>query len=300
MRRLCQNVGKVILPQHRLDPLSAQGGGIGRASGRADHPPALRDQQAGQCLRGIAMAKGKQRFHPDNIGVIGSAGKVVDFLILPCANQDMNDPDLTSALALRGTDETLRLYRDWAASYESGFVADMGYRLPAHVAGAFVAAGGVGPVLDVGAGTGLLAAHLRELRFAGQIDGIDLSPDMLAVAATKGIYRDLTVADITRPLPTGACYRGIVSSGTFTAGHVGQEAIALLLDVAEPEALFALSINERVWTVQGFDVALHGLAEAGRIHALHLIEVEVYTKAALALDPAHAKDHAMVALFRAS
>ena len=212
----------------------------------------------------------------------------------------MNDPDLTSALALRGTDETLRLYRDWAATYDSGFVADMGYRLPAHVAGAFVAAGGTGPVLDVGAGTGLLAAHLRDLGFAGLIDGVDLSPDMLAIAAAKGIYRDLTVADITRPLPTLSRYRGVVSSGTFTAGHVGPEAIGLLLDVAEPDALFALSINERVWTAQGFDTALQGLADTGRIHALQLIEVEVYTKAALALDPAHAKDHAMVALFRAS
>jgi SAM-dependent methyltransferase len=246
------------------------------------------------------VAEGEQSFHADNIGAMRPAGKVVDFLILPCANQRMNDPDLTSALALRGTDETLRLYRDWAASYDSGFVADMGYRLPAHVAGAFVAAGGTGPVLDVGAGTGLLAAHLRDLGFAGEIDGIDLSPDMLAVAATKGIYRDLTVADITRPLVTPARYRGIVSSGTFTAGHVGPEAIALLLGVAEPDALFALSINERVWTAQGFDTALQGLADTGRIHALHLIEVEVYTKAALALDPAHAKDHAMVALFRAS
>jgi predicted TPR repeat methyltransferase len=168
------------------------------------------------------------------------------------------------------------------------------------VAGAFVAAGGSGPVLDVGAGTGLLAAHLRDLGFADQIDAIDLSPDMLAVAATKGIYRDLTVADITRPLMTPARYRGVVSSGTFTAGHVGPEAIALLLKLAEPDALFALSINERVWTTQGFDTALQGLADASRIHALHLIEVEVYTKAALALDPAHAKDHAMVALFRAS
>lgn len=212
----------------------------------------------------------------------------------------MTEPDLTSALALRGTDETLRLYRDWAASYDSGFVAGMGYRLPAHVAGAFLAAGGVGPVLDVGAGTGLLAASLREMGFSAPIDGIDLSPDMLAFAAQKGIYRDLAEADITKPLPLTPRYNGIVSSGTFTAGHVGPRAFGPLLAVAAPDALFAVSINERVWTADGFDTALQDLTDKGLIHSLHLIEVAVYTDAALALDPAHAKDHAMVALFQAS
>lgn len=212
----------------------------------------------------------------------------------------MTEPDLTSALSLRGTDETLRLYRDWAASYESGFVTEMGYRLPAHVAGAFIAAGGGGPVLDVGAGTGLLAESLRAMGYCGEIDGIDLSPDMLAIAAQKQIYRSLTEADITQPLPLTAHYKGIVSSGTFTAGHVGPVAFGPLLAVAEPDALFAISINERVWTAGGFKAALQDLTASGRIHALHLIEVEVYTRAALALDPAHAKDHAMVALFRSS
>jgi hypothetical protein len=41
----------------------------------------------------------------------------------------------------------------------------MEYRLPAHVAAAFVSAGGTGPVLDVGAGTGLLAEALRAQGF---------------------------------------------------------------------------------------------------------------------------------------
>ncbi|MBC7737636.1 MAG: methyltransferase, partial [Candidatus Saccharibacteria bacterium] len=50
--------------------------------------------------------------------------------------------DLTQALALTGPDATLKLYRDWAAGYDGGFAQDMDYRLPAHVAGAFVAAGG--------------------------------------------------------------------------------------------------------------------------------------------------------------
>jgi SAM-dependent methyltransferase len=210
----------------------------------------------------------------------------------------MQDPDLHAAFALRTPEDCLRLYRDWAASYDAGFAADMEYRLPAHVAGAFLAAGGTGPVLDVGAGTGLLAAALREMGFAGEIDGIDLSPEMLEKARAKCIYRHLIEADVTRPLPVPGGYRGIVSSGTFTHGHVGPEALDPMLAVAAQGACFALSINLRVWQAAGFDRALAALGP--RTEALQLVEVPIYGAAAAALDPDHAADRAYVAVFRSA
>lgn len=210
----------------------------------------------------------------------------------------MTQPDLTAALAAQSAADTLRLYRDWAASYESGFATEMQYRLPGHVAGAFIAAQGRGPVLDVGAGTGLLAQNLRQMGFADAIDALDFSPEMLERAAEKRLYHRLIRADVTQPLPITGTYNGIVSSGTFTAGHVGPVAFGPLLAVANPGALFALSINERVWTALGFDTALAALQDQGKISDLQLIEVEVYGAAAAALDPDHAKDHAQIALFR--
>ena len=209
------------------------------------------------------------------------------------------DQGLKGALALTGPEACLAYYRDWAASYDTGFATRMEYLLPAHVAAAFMGTGAPGPVLDVGAGTGLLADRLREMGFAGQIDGVDFSPDMLTRAGQKQLYAALIQADITRPLTLPRRYAGIVSSGTFTAGHVGPEALPHLLAVALPQAQFALSINRRVWTSAGFDRALEGLSQAGRIAALHLIEVEVYGQAAAALDADHAQDRAMIALFRA-
>jgi SAM-dependent methyltransferase len=208
--------------------------------------------------------------------------------------------DLTQALALTGPEATLTLYREWAASYDSGFAVDMEYRLPAHVAGAFVAAGGTGPVLDVGAGTGLLAQALRDMGFAGAVDGLDFSAEMLARAEGKGVYRHLVQADVTRALPLGRVYGGITSSGTFTAGHVGPQAFGPMLDVALPAALFALSVNQRVFMAQGFDLALAGLQAQGRIRHLQMIEVEVYGAAARDLDPEHAGDRAWIVLFRAT
>jgi SAM-dependent methyltransferase len=210
------------------------------------------------------------------------------------------DTALTGALTLAGPEACLAHYRDWAASYDSGFAVGMQYLLPAHVAAAFLATGAPGPILDVGAGTGLLAERLREMGFEGEIDAVDFSPEMLEQAAEKRLYAGLFRADITQPLDVPRRYAGIVSSGTFTAGHVGPEALPHLLGVCLPGAQCALSINRRVWSDAGFDHALEGLAGAGRIAGLQLIEVEIYGAAAAGLDPAHAGDRGLIALFRAA
>lgn len=210
-------------------------------------------------------------------------------------------PDLSSALALTSDEDRLALYRAWAATYDADFAAAMEYRLPAHVSAAFLSAGGpsgpgAGPVLDVGAGTGLLAEALRAQGFVGLIDGVDLSAEMLAVAGAKGLYRHLLQADVTRPLPMDGGYAGVVSSGTFTHGHVGPGALEMLLEVAVPGALFAFSVNSGVWSVLGFDRALAGMGS--RITGLTMADVEIYGPAAVARDPGHAAQTAVIVLFR--
>lgn len=210
------------------------------------------------------------------------------------------DQGLKGALGLTGPEACLAYYRDWAASYDQGFASEMQYLLPAHVAAAFLGARGQGPVLDVGAGTGLLAEALRGMGFPDPIDAVDFSVEMLERAAEKRIYAGLFQADITRPLALPRRYGGIVSSGTFTAGHVGPEALPHLLAVAAPQAQFALSINRRVWTLAEFDRALQALADERRITDLQLIEVQVYGEAAARIDADHAGDRALIALFCAA
>lgn len=205
---------------------------------------------------------------------------------------------LQGALALDGPEACLAYYRDWATTYDAGFAAGMEYLLPAHVAAAFLGTGSDGPVLDVGAGTGLLAERLRAMGFKGEIDGIDFSAEMLDRAAEKRLYSGLFRADVTLPLDLPRRFGGIVSSGTFTAGHVGPEALPHLLAVALPGAQFALSVNRRVWTTAGFDRAIERMGSDGRVTGLHVIEVDIYGAAAAALDAEHAHDRALIVLFR--
>lgn len=207
----------------------------------------------------------------------------------------MEPASLNHAYALQGPDDCARLYAGWADSYDDTFAASMAYRLPAEVAAAFHRAGPPeGAVLDAGAGTGLLAAALRTLGHAGAIDALDLSAPMLERARTKGLYRELALADLTRPLPPMGPYAGLVSSGTFTHGHVGPEALPHLLALAAPGALVALSVNAGIWERKGFAAALAALP----ITALDRREVAIYGQSAAMADPAHASDTALIVTFR--
>jgi len=202
-------------------------------------------------------------------------------------------PDLDAAYSLKTPDDSVRLYADWAEDYDSNFVAAEDYRLHIHTARAFAGAGGEGPVLDVGAGTGICGAVLADLGI-GPLDALDISPEMLAQAGDKGLYRRLVEADMTQGLPLApVSYAGIVSSGTFTTGHVGPEALDALLPVARPGALFALSIKTAHFRAAGFAAKLDALS-TGAIRDLRLPEVRIFGDKATG---EHKDDTALIALF---
>lgn len=203
-----------------------------------------------------------------------------------------DDPDVDAAYALQGDDDIRRLYGDWAETYDAGFGAAEGYQLPQEVARAFVGAGGAGPVLDVGAGTGLvgeaLAAH-----GVGPLDGLDLSAEMLAIADRKGAYRHLIAASVQDPPDGLGGYSGVVSAGTFTLGHVGPEGLEALLPLAIPGALFVISVNAAHFESAGFAAELDRLAP--RISDVTLRDVRIYDGRAAAH---HRDDLALLVIFR--
>ncbi|AVO38825.1 class I SAM-dependent DNA methyltransferase [Pukyongiella litopenaei] len=204
-------------------------------------------------------------------------------------------PELKDAYSLKSPEDSRRLYADWAGDYDERFAALEDYQLHVHTARAFVGAGGQGPVLDVGAGTGLCGAVLAGLG-VGPIDATDISAEMLTEALKKDVYRDAFEADLTEGIPAPRdSYSGIVSSGTFTHGHVGPEGIEALLRVARPGAQFAVSINAAHYESAGFAAAFKALGD--RIGGLSLTEVPIYGD--LAVGP-NRDDTALIALFEKS
>lgn len=204
-------------------------------------------------------------------------------------------PGLSAAYNLASQTGAKRLYADWATSYDSGFAKEEAYQLPRQTAQAFVAAGGKGPVLDAGAGTGLCAEELGKLGIS-VIDATDISPEMLAKAMQKRIYRTAIEADLLAgiPVPDGS-YAGVVSSGTFTHGHIGPEALPALLRVAASGAQFALSINAKFYHKAGFSRTFDQMMDRQHIQNLSLPEVAIYGTAA---QGEHRGDTALIALFQ--
>lgn len=203
------------------------------------------------------------------------------------------NPNVDDAYAMSSPEEVKALYRAWSHSYDAVFCDAQGYRLPHEVAKAFVVAGGAGPVLDVGAGTGLVGGLLRGMN-TQPVDGIDLSEEMLAVARMKGEYRNLVACDVTQPLDgVDAPYAGIVSSGTFTLGHVGPEALSNLMDAAATGALFVISVNVAHYVSAGFEAAFAGFGD--RIAGLTTQDVRIYDDRA---DARHRNDLARLVTFR--
>lgn len=201
--------------------------------------------------------------------------------------------DLDSAYGLESPDDNLKLYSNWARTYDSDFAQDMDYVLPYRVAEAFKAAGGTCPVLDMGAGTGLCGLALRGLAF-DTVDATDLSNEMLEVARGKEIYRALFPGNLLERLPIDdGTYAGAVSSGTFTHGHVGPKALTEVLRVVKPGGVIALSINVEHWMSNDYDAAFAALGNA--ITDLNWTETRIYGEKA---QGKHADDLSRIVTFR--
>lgn len=205
------------------------------------------------------------------------------------------DPDLESAYALETPEDNLKLYRQWAETYDAEFVEATTYRFPAVVMTSYAAGGGGWPCLDVGCGTGALAENAPE---GAVMDGIDLSPEMLAVARRKGLYRNLKAANLKEPLDLpDAAYSGLVSSGTFTHGHVGPEALPELVRVLRPGATGVITVKPQVWVELGFEQMFEALAGDGLVGFPAIVEERVYADRTRAPD-GHGDDTGLIVTFR--
>lgn len=207
---------------------------------------------------------------------------------------------LEDAYALQTPEDNVALYRHWAETYDVEFARDRGYQYPQIIADIYARHSKPAdtPVLDVGSGTGLVASALQEHHSVDAqltIDGVDISPEMLAVSRTKNVYRHLFEADLTRSidLPEKQ-YGAVVSAGTFTHGHVGPEALIKLLRLCRAGALFVIGVNGTAFDQYHFGSHFAALQADQHITPIEFIRVQYYATAT----DGHAADQGYAALFR--
>ena len=158
------------------------------------------------------------------------------------------------AYSLETPEDSIKLYKKWAQTYDEGFAINSNYLSPIKISSFFNkhARKTDTPILDIGAGTGLVGECLYKTGNK-KIIGIDISSEMLEQAKLKKCYSSLMVADLTKKIPLRTHSIGaVVSAGTFTHGHVGPDALDELIRIIKPGGLFVLSINSKVFIKNGF------------------------------------------------
>jgi len=209
---------------------------------------------------------------------------------------------LDEAYSVKTPDDNRRLYAKWATTYESSFVDAKQYRYPKAIAEVF---NDVLPVvtrvLDIGTGTGLTGMYVTRLRPEVVIDGMDISPEMLAQAKLKTreddsvVYRALYERDLTVAVPNeNAPYEALFSSGTFTHGHLGPECLRNLLPLLAHDGWLVVGVNNEHFESKGFAGELESLVALGAIQTPEILRIDVYEPGSV-----HYGDQARVIITRA-
>jgi predicted TPR repeat methyltransferase len=181
---------------------------------------------------------------------------------------DNGQPDSTrqlkKAYTARSPEEIREYYDQWAVDYEA-HMSNVGYAHPAMVAAMLTRhlPPGEDPILDAGAGTGIMAELLVAMRYC-HIVGIDASAKMLALAAAKNMYRELHQMDLGRPLDfADDRFAAVVSAGVFTEGHAPLAGLDELVRVTRTGGYVVFSIA-RAYLEGSFDEKRQSLEAAGR------------------------------------
>ena len=202
---------------------------------------------------------------------------------------------LNDAYSVKTPEDNIKLYKVWASSYDDDFAKKNDYRSPVLISNYYDKYSNKNdvPVLDVGAGTGLIAEVMNKKNTI-DIDAIDISSEMLESAKSKNCYNKLIEADLTKNLDIDNNYYGaIVSAGTFTHGHIGPNALDELLRVTKPSGLFVITIHSKVYVNQNFEQKFQDINE--QITDLTFHEEKAYGNNP---DKDHGNDTVFITVFR--
>lgn len=169
----------------------------------------------------------------------------------------------------RTVDDQREIYREWANTYDEQTTSEFGWLGFKTAAAEFSkrVMNKDARVLDAGCGTGLAGEALANLGFTN-IHGRDLSPEMLAVAETRGVYQSLEETDLTKPLADEP-FDAVLAVGVFGFGPPNPEHIRHLVAATKSGGTVALTVNGKGWIDRDWQRELPTVIKT---YALNLIE----------------------------
>jgi predicted TPR repeat methyltransferase len=148
-----------------------------------------------------------------------------------------------------------RMFDDYAERFDKSLVEKLGYEAPARLAALLAETPGISRhfrlTVDLGCGTGLLGSEL--FGRTDKLEGFDLSRNMLAKAAEKGLYHRLGRADLSLPPSASGLFGDqlvlhradlIAAADVFIYLGNLETVFANVKMLAAPGAIFAFSVEE--------------------------------------------------------
>ena len=208
---------------------------------------------------------------------------------------------LEDAYALTTPEQNKTLYDKWAPTYDAEFVADdyVYPRIVAEYLATLIEDDEQLSVCDIGCGTGAIGEHFARLRPLCEIEGVDISPQMIAQAATKmrdngsPVYSEFHEVNLAKPIYFAqSVYDFMVSAGTFTLGHLGASDMLAISRVLKPLGIACVGINKQHFEQHGFRPVIAEAVEERFITQPEYVEVDIYGPAS-----EHHGDKAIIAVF---
>ena len=169
-----------------------------------------------------------------------------------------------------GTTDSRELYASWAATYDKE-VQNNGYVTPERVANALrdIVTDQSDFILDYGCGTGLSGSALQAVGFEN-IDGLDVSQEMVNLAEKKSIYKNLRVFDPSSKIPVHPDqYKIITAIGVIGAGAAPLQTFDSLFALLPPNGLFAFSFNDHTLSDPNYEKKVKQCLSSGSASILH-------------------------------
>jgi len=149
----------------------------------------------------------------------------------------------------KDTEELRNKYNTWAQSYEID--VDRHWRfMTINVAKALekLLPAKDSPILDAGAGTGLVGEALASLGY-DRVIAADISEEMLNIASQKQVYKALYHYDLQdgRSVFPDESFDAIVAAGVFAYAHAGVDVLHNLIPLLKKGGLFLMTIREEYY-----------------------------------------------------
>jgi predicted TPR repeat methyltransferase len=146
------------------------------------------------------------------------------------------------------------LYDEWANDYDNDLINEYGYIAPKLTVDKFKALVLKKnlKIIDVGCGTGLVGQALYENGYKN-IDGYDISSEMLKIAKQSKFYKELKQIDLNdKPTNLSETYDVLICVGSFGYGALEPIAIRHLIGLVKSGGLLFIFMNAEPFKSQNY------------------------------------------------